>query len=109
MTAAVDRQFTVAVWCALLFDIAIVPQGSLAVMISVFALCAFWAECAGGWWMPAFAAAQAYTLASTWMPGSPVVGGPVSPAAAAVVLLACAALASWSLRRPEAQTAAVPA
>lgn len=88
---------TVVVWCVLLFDTAIVPQGSLAVVISIFALCAFWVDCAGRWWMPVFLAAQTYTLASTWMPGNASVGGSVSYGAGADILLGCAALVCTSL------------
>jgi hypothetical protein len=77
---------TVVIWCALMFTRTEVSQGSFAVMISLFALYAFWIEAAGTWYLPCLAALQACSLASTWIPGNAVVGGRLSPAALALVI-----------------------
>jgi hypothetical protein len=95
---------SMAIWCMLMFTRTEVAQGPFAQMIALFALFAVWIEAAGRWCLPAVAALEALTLATTWMPGNGVVGGPPSAAAIALVALAAAAAAAWALgsRRREA-------
>jgi hypothetical protein len=89
---------SMVIWCMLMFTRTEVAQGSFAQMIALFALFAVWIEAAGSWCLPIVAALQACTLATTWMPGNPVVNGPASSAALALVALAAAAATAMVLR-----------
>ncbi len=89
---------SMAAWCVLMFDGTVVPTGSLALMISMFALSAFWFELVGRWCLPCIAALQACALAATWIPGNAVVNGPLSAGAVALAAAATAAAAGLVLR-----------
>ena len=96
-TTAAWALSSILVWCLLLASRPEIAHGSLAVLITLFALYALWFENAWRGCLPCIAALQAYTLATTWMPGNSVVAGPLSAAAAALIALAAAAAAAMIL------------
>jgi hypothetical protein len=81
---------TMVIWCMLMFTQTEIAQGSLAVMVALFALYASRLEAAGRWWIACIGALQAYTLMTTWMPGNSVINGPLSGGAVALIALALA-------------------
>jgi hypothetical protein len=97
---------SVVAWCLLLFTQTEIATGSLAVMVALFALCACWYEAAWRGCLACVAALQAYTLATTWVPGNSAVGGPVSAASAALIALAAMAAAAMMLRMDQNGTEA---
>ena len=88
---------SVLVWCLLLLTQAEIAHSSFAVMVALFALCAAGFERAWGGCLVCVAALQAYTFATTWVPGNSVVQGPVSPASAALIALAAVAAVAMLL------------
>jgi hypothetical protein len=90
---------TVPVWCLLMFEgnQTVIHQGSYAMMLGAFVLLSAWFHLAGTHWLPAVAAAQAFTLITTWVPASRVVGGEASTVATIFALIAGAALAAFIL------------
>lgn len=89
--------FSCLAWWLLLFDVAIVPQGSFAVVIALLVLGSVWFERTGRGAILAVAALQAYGLGVTWIPGSAAVGGHASVAAAALVLAGAATLLALAI------------
>ena len=85
---------TVPVWCLLMFDgnQTVIHQGSYAMMLGAFAMLAAWFHFASRRWLPVVAAAQIFTLLTTWMPASGIVGGEISFAAATLAVIGGAGL-----------------
>ena len=74
-----------------------IAQGPFAMTIALFALFAFWIELSGGWILPCLAALQAYTLTTTWMPGSSIANGHLSPGSLVLVAVVMAAT-GWLIK-----------
>jgi hypothetical protein len=82
-------------WCLLLYDGAMVHQGSYALMIAIFAFCALGMDAAGRYWLGLIAAVQSYGFFTTWWQGNALITGRESVSAVALALLACAAFGLW--------------
>lgn len=101
---------SMAIWCLLLYDGAIVHQGSYAVLIGAFAACALALDAAGKAWLGVMAVIQGYIFLATWWPASAVVMGRESVPAVAAVLLsagACVFWLGWHRRRFSSSNAAI--
>ena len=86
---------SMTLWCLLLYDGAMVHQGSYALMIAIFAFCALGMDAAGRYWLGLIAAVQSYGFFTTWWQGNALITGRESVSAVALALLACAAFGLW--------------
>ncbi len=103
---------SIACWCLLLFggeSVAIVHQGSYAIMIAAFAVLSAWFEVASFWFILPVAALQSITLATAYLGSKRALGEPdqlhLLPSAFAVLSLAAAFAYFWrrdSTTLPEA-------
>ena len=91
---------TVPLWCLLMFDAnqTVIHQGSYALMLGAFTLLSAWFHWASRGWLPVIAAAQIFTLLTTWAPASGIVSGEISTAAAALAAAGGAGLMVFIVR-----------
>jgi hypothetical protein len=66
---------TIPIWCALMWQFAVVHQGSYALMIALFVLLTALLEIAAPWTLAMVAGLQAVTLATTYAVPNAVIGG----------------------------------
>jgi hypothetical protein len=100
---------TFLAWCLMMFGPAktVIHQGSFAAMISLFALCSVWLQKTHRYAILVIVALQVTTLATTWLPSTQRIFGPLNGVSVALSVLCAIGLCGFiipAVRGPQMQS-----